>query len=140
VRRRRSAHPPMTKVAMPLDKLDVWLQGRTGAAAVATGRTWKLVPLTINHQPLSLRQYGAGKPRRCTFGGQNSETGSGADCEWTKPRQRNDGRGGATDLYLAAASVRPSGRPAPALMRLPNRVAIAQPTSKPVLLRSDCLS
>jgi uncharacterized protein UPF0149 len=33
VRRRRSAHPPMTKVAMPLDKLDVWLQGRTGAAA-----------------------------------------------------------------------------------------------------------
>ncbi len=33
VRHRRSAHPPMTKVAMPLDKLDVWLQGRTGAAA-----------------------------------------------------------------------------------------------------------
>jgi len=32
-RRRRSAHPPMTAVAMPLDKLDVWLQGRTGAAA-----------------------------------------------------------------------------------------------------------
>src|SRR5213083_1200934 len=32
-RRRRSAHPPMTVVAMPLDKLDVWLQGRTGAAA-----------------------------------------------------------------------------------------------------------
>ena len=31
--RRRSAHPPMTAVAMPLDKLDVWLQGRTGAAA-----------------------------------------------------------------------------------------------------------
>jgi hypothetical protein len=33
VRHSRSAHPPMTKVAMPLDKLDVWLQGRTGAAA-----------------------------------------------------------------------------------------------------------
>jgi len=32
-RRRRSAHPPMTAVAMPLDKLDLWLQGRTGAAA-----------------------------------------------------------------------------------------------------------
>ena len=32
-RRRRAAHPPMTAVAMPLDKLDVWLQGRTGAAA-----------------------------------------------------------------------------------------------------------
>ena len=32
-RRRRSAHPPMTAVAMSLDKLDVWLQGRTGAAA-----------------------------------------------------------------------------------------------------------
>jgi len=31
--RRRFAHPPMTAVAMPLDKLDVWLQGRTGAAA-----------------------------------------------------------------------------------------------------------
>ena len=31
--RRRSAHPPMTAVAMPLDKLDVWLQGRTGAGA-----------------------------------------------------------------------------------------------------------
>jgi hypothetical protein len=30
---RRSAHPPMTAVAMPLDKLDLWLQGRTGAAA-----------------------------------------------------------------------------------------------------------
>jgi uncharacterized protein len=29
--RRRSAHPPMTAVAMPLDKLDVWL--RAGAAA-----------------------------------------------------------------------------------------------------------
>ena len=26
-------HPPMTAVAMPLDKLDCWLQGRTGAAA-----------------------------------------------------------------------------------------------------------
>jgi hypothetical protein len=25
-RRRRSAHPPMTAVAMPLDKLDLWLQ------------------------------------------------------------------------------------------------------------------
>jgi len=34
VRRRRSAHPPMTKVAMPLDKLDVWLQGRTGDHAI----------------------------------------------------------------------------------------------------------
>ena len=32
-RRRRPANPPMTAVAMPLDKLDVWLQGRTGAAA-----------------------------------------------------------------------------------------------------------
>src|SRR6202790_2524484 len=32
-RRRRSAHPPMTAVAMPLDKLDLWLQVRTGAAA-----------------------------------------------------------------------------------------------------------
>jgi Uncharacterised protein family (UPF0149) len=32
-RRRRTAHPPMTAVAMPLDKLDLWLQGRTGAAA-----------------------------------------------------------------------------------------------------------
>src|ERR1700732_4763403 len=32
-RRRRSVHPPMTAVAMPLDKLDLWLQGRTGAAA-----------------------------------------------------------------------------------------------------------
>src|ERR1700680_2841049 len=32
-RRRRSAHPPMTAVAMPLDKLDLWLQGRTRAAA-----------------------------------------------------------------------------------------------------------
>jgi len=32
-RRRRSAHPPMTAVAMPLDRLDLWLQGRTGAAA-----------------------------------------------------------------------------------------------------------
>jgi hypothetical protein len=32
-RRRRSAHPPMTAVSMPLDKLDLWLQGRTGAAA-----------------------------------------------------------------------------------------------------------
>lgn len=31
--RRRSAHPPMTAVTMSLDKLDVWLQGRTGAAA-----------------------------------------------------------------------------------------------------------
>jgi hypothetical protein len=31
--RRRSAHPPMTAVAMPLDKLDLWLQGRAGAAA-----------------------------------------------------------------------------------------------------------
>ena len=28
VRRRRSAHPPMTAVAMPLDNLDAWLQGR----------------------------------------------------------------------------------------------------------------
>src|SRR5271168_971966 len=33
VRRRPSAHPPMTAVAMPLDKLDLWLQGRKGAAA-----------------------------------------------------------------------------------------------------------
>src|SRR5712671_5488845 len=32
-RRRRSAHPPMTAVAVPLDKLDLWLQVRTGAAA-----------------------------------------------------------------------------------------------------------
>src|SRR5208282_718343 len=32
-RRRRTAHPPMTAVAMLLDKLDLWLQGRTGAAA-----------------------------------------------------------------------------------------------------------
>jgi uncharacterized protein len=32
-RRRRSAHPPMAAVAMPLDKLDLWLQGRTVAAA-----------------------------------------------------------------------------------------------------------
>lgn len=32
-RRGRSAHPPMTAVAMPLDKLDLWLQGRTSAAA-----------------------------------------------------------------------------------------------------------
>src|ERR1700730_17427739 len=32
-RRRRSAHPPMTAVAMPLDKLDLWLQVRNGAAA-----------------------------------------------------------------------------------------------------------
>src|SRR5258708_29293699 len=32
-RRRRSAHPPMMAVAMPLDKLDLWLQVRTGAAA-----------------------------------------------------------------------------------------------------------
>src|ERR1700676_5601192 len=32
-RRRRSAHPPMTAGAMPLDKLDLWLQVRTGAAA-----------------------------------------------------------------------------------------------------------
>src|ERR1700732_482084 len=32
-RRRRSAHPPMTAVAMPLDKLDLWLQVRPGAAA-----------------------------------------------------------------------------------------------------------
>lgn len=32
-RRRRSAHPPMTAVAMPLDKLDLWLQGLTGAGA-----------------------------------------------------------------------------------------------------------
>jgi uncharacterized protein len=31
--RRRSAHPPMTAAAMPLDKLDVWLQDRLGAAA-----------------------------------------------------------------------------------------------------------
>jgi uncharacterized protein len=31
--RRRLAHPPMTAVAMPLDKLDLWLRGRTGAAA-----------------------------------------------------------------------------------------------------------
>jgi uncharacterized protein len=30
---RRSAHPAMTAVAMPLDKLDLWLQGRAGAAA-----------------------------------------------------------------------------------------------------------
>jgi uncharacterized protein len=33
--RRRSAHPPMTAVAMPLDKLDLWLQGRIGAAATS---------------------------------------------------------------------------------------------------------
>jgi len=32
-RRRRSVHPPMTAVAMPLDKLDLWLQGRAGASA-----------------------------------------------------------------------------------------------------------
>jgi uncharacterized protein len=32
-RRRRTSHPPMSAVAMPLDKLDLWLQGRTGAAA-----------------------------------------------------------------------------------------------------------
>ena len=31
-RRRRSAHPPMTAVTMPLDKLDLWLQGRSSAA------------------------------------------------------------------------------------------------------------
>jgi uncharacterized protein len=31
--RRRSAHPPMTAVAVPLDRLDLWLQGRAGAAA-----------------------------------------------------------------------------------------------------------
>jgi uncharacterized protein len=31
--RRHSAHPPMTAVAMPLDKLDLWLQGRASAAA-----------------------------------------------------------------------------------------------------------
>jgi uncharacterized protein len=36
VRRRRSAHPPMTAVAMPLDKLDVWLQGRANQGAAAT--------------------------------------------------------------------------------------------------------
>jgi uncharacterized protein len=30
---RRSVHPPMTAVAMPLDKLDLWLQGRAGASA-----------------------------------------------------------------------------------------------------------
>jgi len=30
--RRRPAHPSMTAVAMPLDKLDFWLQGRVGAA------------------------------------------------------------------------------------------------------------
>jgi uncharacterized protein len=33
--RRRSAHPPMTAVAMPLDKLDVWLQGRAKQGAAA---------------------------------------------------------------------------------------------------------
>lgn len=33
--RRRSAHPPMTAVAMPLDQLDQWLKGRTGHAAAA---------------------------------------------------------------------------------------------------------
>ena len=32
-RRRRSAHPPMMAVAMPLHKLDLWPQGRAGAAA-----------------------------------------------------------------------------------------------------------
>jgi uncharacterized protein len=31
--RRRSVHPPTTAVATPLDKLDLWLQGRAGAAA-----------------------------------------------------------------------------------------------------------
>ena len=31
--RRRSVHPPTTAVAMALDKLDLWLQGRAGAAA-----------------------------------------------------------------------------------------------------------
>jgi uncharacterized protein len=31
--RRCSAHPPMMAVAMPLDRLDLWLQGRAGAAA-----------------------------------------------------------------------------------------------------------
>ncbi len=30
--RRRPAHPSMTAVAIPLDKLDFWLQGRVGAA------------------------------------------------------------------------------------------------------------
>jgi len=35
-RRRRPAHPPMTAVAMPLDKLDVWLQGRAHQGAAAT--------------------------------------------------------------------------------------------------------
>jgi uncharacterized protein len=35
-RRRRSAHPPMTAVAMPLDRLDVWLQGRADHGAAAT--------------------------------------------------------------------------------------------------------
>jgi yecA family protein len=35
-RRRHSAHPPMAAVAMPLDKLDLWLQGRTDHGAAAT--------------------------------------------------------------------------------------------------------
>jgi uncharacterized protein len=34
--RRRSAHPPMTAAAMPLDKLDAWLPGRTDHGAAAT--------------------------------------------------------------------------------------------------------
>lgn len=33
--RRHSGHPPMTAVAMPLDKLDCWLESRTGAAAAS---------------------------------------------------------------------------------------------------------
>ena len=35
-RRRRSAHPPMTAVAMQLDTLDAWLQGRANHGAAAT--------------------------------------------------------------------------------------------------------
>ncbi len=34
--RRRSAHPPMTAVAMQLDTLDAWLQGRANHGAAAT--------------------------------------------------------------------------------------------------------
>ncbi len=35
-RRRRLAHPPMTAVAMQLDTLDAWLQGRANHGAAAT--------------------------------------------------------------------------------------------------------